>query len=91
MNDGKRDLRPLFDPPSVDPRSVERSCEVGGQWFARGALRGERQRAVYLVNPGGGEILGRPAYRGPGSVDRLDLAELMARLSKHEPQLQLAA
>ena len=32
-----------------------------GNWLARGALRGERRRAVYLVNRRGGEVLGRPA------------------------------
>jgi len=33
-----------------------------GQWLARGALRGEHRRTVYLVNRRGGEVLGRTAY-----------------------------
>ena len=34
-----------------------------GHWLARGALGGERQRAVFLVNRSGQEILGRPSFR----------------------------
>jgi acyl-CoA synthetase (NDP forming) len=33
-----------------------------GNWLARGALRGEARRRVYLVNRRGGEVLGRTAY-----------------------------
>jgi acetate---CoA ligase (ADP-forming) len=64
MNDGKRDLRPLFEPRSVAIVGASNDPAKWGQWFARGALRGEHRRAVYLVNRRGGEILGRRAYRG---------------------------
>ena len=34
-----------------------------GHLLARGALRGEGRRSVYLVNRNGGEIAGREAFR----------------------------
>jgi len=89
MNDGKRDLRPLFDPRSVDPRSVERSCEVG----VSGSPVGLRvaSASVGSTSSTAGEGDPRPSRVSGPWKHRLDLAELMARLSKHEPQLQLAA
>jgi acyl-CoA synthetase (NDP forming) len=63
MSYGKRDLRPLFEPRSVAIVGASNDPAKWGQWFARGALRGEHRRAVYLVNRRGGEILGRPAFR----------------------------
>src|SRR5919199_486028 len=39
-----------------------------GNWLARGALRGERRRAVHLVNRRGGEVLGRRAHRSLGEL-----------------------
>jgi predicted CoA-binding protein len=64
----ERDLRPLFDPRSVAVIGASNDPAKWGQWVARGALRGEHRRAVYLVNRSGGEVMGRPAYR---SVDEL--------------------
>ena len=39
-----------------------------GNWLARGALRGEARRRVYLVNRRAGEVLGRPAYASLGEL-----------------------
>jgi acyl-CoA synthetase (NDP forming) len=57
-----RDVGVLFDPRSV---AVVGASATPGKWgyvLARGALDGERRRAVYLVNRRGGELLGRRAY-----------------------------
>ncbi|MGN6379632.1 MAG: acetate--CoA ligase family protein, partial [Gaiellales bacterium] len=68
-----RDLTPLFDPRSVAILGASNDPAKWGNWLARGALRGERRRPVYLVNRNGGEVLGRPAYRSltelPGAPD----------------------
>jgi acyl-CoA synthetase (NDP forming) len=58
-----RDLRPLFDPRSVAILGASSDPAKWGHWLARGALTGEEQREVFLVNRGGGEILGRSTYR----------------------------
>jgi acyl-CoA synthetase (NDP forming) len=58
-----RDFGALFAPRSV---AVLGASATPGKWgyvLAVGAIAGEHRRAVYLVNRGGGEILGRPAYR----------------------------
>lgn len=68
MKDGARDLRPLFDPRSVAIVGASNDPAKWGQWLARGALRGEHRRAVYLVNRSGGEVMSRPTYR---SLDEL--------------------
>jgi acetate---CoA ligase (ADP-forming) len=63
-----RDLRALFDPRSV---AVLGASSVPGKWgygLARGALKGDGRRSVYLVNRRGGEIFGRQAYT---ALDRL--------------------
>ena len=57
-----RDLRPLFEPRSVAIVGASSDPAKWGQWLARGAIRGEHRRSVYLVNKRGGEILGRPAF-----------------------------
>jgi len=57
-----RDLTPLFDPRSVAIVGASNDPAKWGNWLARGALRGEHRRPVYLVNRNGGEVLGRPAY-----------------------------
>jgi acetate---CoA ligase (ADP-forming) len=57
-----RDLRPLFNPRSVAILGASNDPAKWGNRLALGALRGEKHRAVYLVNRNGGEILGRPAY-----------------------------
>lgn len=58
----KRDLRALFDPRSVAVLGASNDPGKWGHWLARGALKGEERRSVFLVNRNGGEILGRPAY-----------------------------
>jgi acetate---CoA ligase (ADP-forming) len=58
-----RDLGPLFEPRSVAVVGASNDPAKWGQWLARGAVRGEHRRAVYLVNRSGGEVLGRRAYR----------------------------
>jgi acyl-CoA synthetase (NDP forming) len=63
-----RDLRPLFDPRSVAVVGASNDPAKWGQWLARGAVRGEHRRAVYLVNRSGREVLGRATYR---SLDEL--------------------
>lgn len=57
-----RDLRTLFDPRSVAILGASAVPGKWGFWLARGAVRGEGRRSVYLVNRGGGEIFGRKAY-----------------------------
>jgi acyl-CoA synthetase (NDP forming) len=58
-----RDLRALFDPRSVAILGASNDPAKWGHWLARGALKGEDRRVVFLVNRNGGEILGRPAHR----------------------------
>lgn len=58
----KRDLSPLFDPRSVAVLGASAVPGKWGFWLARGAIRGEGRRSVYLVNRKGGEIFGRQAY-----------------------------
>jgi len=57
-----RDLRPLFDPASVAILGASADPAKWGNWLARGALRGNHRRPVYLVNRNGGEVLGTRAY-----------------------------
>jgi acetate---CoA ligase (ADP-forming) len=59
----QRDLKPLFEPDSVAILGASSDPAKWGHWLARGALRGEHRRHVYLVNRNGGQIFGRPAYR----------------------------
>ena len=63
-----RPLESLFDPASVAIVGASADPAKWGNLLARGALTGEDRRSVHLVNPRGGEILGRPVYR--------DLADL---------------
>jgi acetate---CoA ligase (ADP-forming) len=70
-----RDLRPLFDPRSVAILGASNDPAKWGNRLALGALRGEGNRAVYLVNRNGGEILGRPAY--PSVSDLPETPELV--------------
>lgn len=59
----RRDLSALFDPAGVAIVGASDDPVKWGNWLARGALRGEHRRPVYLVNRRGGEVMGRPAYR----------------------------
>ena len=63
-----RDLRPLFEPRSVAVVGASNDPAKWGQWLARGALRGEHRRSVFLVNRSGGEVLGRTAHRSLGEL-----------------------
>ncbi len=57
-----RDLSALFDPRSVAVLGASAVPGKWGFWLARGAVKGDGRRSVYLVNRKGGEIFGRPAY-----------------------------
>jgi acyl-CoA synthetase (NDP forming) len=57
-----RDLRALFEPSSVAILGASSNPAKWGHWLARGALKGDGRRKIYLVNRNGGEILGQPAY-----------------------------
>ena len=63
-----RDLTPLFDPRSVAVVGVSSDPAKWGYWMARGAVRGEHRRSVYLVARSGGEVLGRRVYRSIGEL-----------------------
>jgi acyl-CoA synthetase (NDP forming) len=72
-----RDLRPLFAPRSVAVVGASADPSKWGNVVARGALRGAHRRSVFLVNRGGGEILGRRAYPSVGDVpEPLELAAI---------------
>jgi acyl-CoA synthetase (NDP forming) len=58
-----RDLTALFEPDGVAIVGASDDPVKWGNWLARGALRGEGRRAVYLVNSRSAEVMGRPAYR----------------------------
>ena len=57
-----RDLSALFDPRSVAVLGASATAGKWGFWLARGAIKGEGSRSVYLVYRNGGEIFGRRAY-----------------------------
>lgn len=66
-----RPVAALFDPASVAVIGASDDQRKWGNWLARGALRGETRRPVYLINHRSAEILQRRAY--------LSLAELPER------------
>lgn len=70
-----RDLRALFNPRSVAILGASNDPAKWGNRLALGALRGEKNRSVYLVNRNGGEILDRPAY--PSLADLPEPPELV--------------
>jgi acetate---CoA ligase (ADP-forming) len=70
-----RDLRPLFDPRSVAVVGASAQPAKWGYWLARGALRGQHRRSVYLVNRRGDDILGQPCFRSLSDLP--DPAELV--------------
>lgn len=63
-----RDLTALFDPRSVAVLGASATPGKWGFWLARGAIKGEGRRPVYLVNRRGGEIFGRQAYTALGEL-----------------------
>jgi acetate---CoA ligase (ADP-forming) len=73
-----RDLKPLFEPDSVAVLGASSDPAKWGHWLARGALKGEHRRHVYLVNRKGGEIFGHEAYRSmadlPGPAELVILS-----------------
>jgi acetate---CoA ligase (ADP-forming) len=69
-----RDLRALFEPSSVAILGASNDPAKWGHWLARGALKGNGRRPIYLVNRNGGEILGQTAYPSLAEVpDRPEL------------------
>jgi acetate---CoA ligase (ADP-forming) len=56
-----RDLSALFDPRSVAVLGASATPGKWGFWLARGAVKGDGRRPVFLVNRKGGEIFGRQA------------------------------
>jgi acyl-CoA synthetase (NDP forming) len=73
-----RDLTALFEPDGVAIVGASDDPVKWGNWLARGALRGERRRAVYLVNSRAVEVMGRPAYP---SLSALPAAPALAVLA----------
>jgi acetate---CoA ligase (ADP-forming) len=63
-----RDLSPLFAPDSVAIVGASDDPVKWGNWLARGALRGEGRRRVYLVNRRAESVLGRRAYPSVASL-----------------------
>jgi acyl-CoA synthetase (NDP forming) len=59
-----RPLESLFDPGSVAVVGASADPGKWGHLLARGAVAGAHRRSVWLVNRRGGEILGRPVFRG---------------------------
>ena len=57
-----RDLSALFDPRSVAVLGASAIPGKWGFWLARGAIKGDGRRSVFLVNRKGGEIFGRQAH-----------------------------
>ena len=52
----------FFNPSSVAVVGASAKPEKWGHYIAKHSLLGSDQRPCYLVNPGGGEILGQPVY-----------------------------
>jgi acetate---CoA ligase (ADP-forming) len=73
-----RDLTALFEPDGVAIVGASDDPVKWGNWLARGALRGERRRAVYLVNSRAVEVMGRAAY---SSLSELPEAPALAVLA----------
>jgi acyl-CoA synthetase (NDP forming) len=65
-----RDLRALFEPEAIAVLGASDDPAKWGHWIAQGALRGETQRDVFLVNRRGGDVLGRRAYRSLADLPR---------------------
>ena len=61
-------MRSLFAPASVAVVGASADRRKWGHLLARGALRSEHRRRVYLVNRGGGEILGQQAHRSAAEL-----------------------
>jgi acyl-CoA synthetase (NDP forming) len=87
----RRDLTALFAPRAVAVVGASDDPVKWGNWLGRGALRGERRRAVYLVNRRGGEVLGRPAYRSLGDLpEPADLVVVAVPAPAVEPTVEEA-
>ena len=82
-----RDLEALFEPDGVAIVGASDDPVKWGNWLARGALRGERRRRVYLVNRRAPEVLGRPAFR---SLAELPEAPALAALAVPPAALEQA-
>ena len=62
LADGRRDLRPLFDPRSVAVVGASADTSKWGGDIAARLVRTAGERPVYLVNRRGGDLHGRRAY-----------------------------
>ncbi|HTE59909.1 MAG TPA: CoA-binding protein, partial [Solirubrobacteraceae bacterium] len=87
VSGARRDLSALFEPDGVAIVGASDDPVKWGNWLARGALRGERRRPVYLVNRRGGEVMGRPAY---ASLADLPAAPALAVLAVPPAALEQA-
>jgi acetate---CoA ligase (ADP-forming) len=83
----RRDLSALFEPDGVAIVGASDDPAKWGNWLARGALRGERRRPVYLVNRRGGAVMGRTAHR---SLADLPAAPALAVLAVPPATLERA-
>ncbi|MCX6432606.1 MAG: CoA-binding protein, partial [Actinobacteria bacterium] len=63
-----RDLTPLFDPRSVAVLGASSDSAKWGFTVSTQLLSLPSGRDIYLVNRGGGEILGQVAYRSLGEL-----------------------
>jgi acyl-CoA synthetase (NDP forming) len=87
----RRDLSALFAPRTVAVVGASDDPVKWGNWLARGALRGEDHRAVFLVNRRGGEVLGRPAYRSLSELpEPADLVVVAVPVTAIEPTVEEA-
>jgi acyl-CoA synthetase (NDP forming) len=69
LEPGLRDLTSLFSPRSVAIVGASADPDKWGHWLAEAALEGRERRAVHLVNPRGGEVLGQPVARSLGEIE----------------------
>jgi acyl-CoA synthetase (NDP forming) len=69
-----RSVDALFEPRSVAVVGASEDQRKWGNWLARGALRGESRRPVYLVNHRAETLFGRPAFHSMAALpDGADL------------------
>jgi acyl-CoA synthetase (NDP forming) len=70
-------LAALFNPNSVAVVGASDDPRKWGNWLAKGALRGEGRRPVYLVNAARPTVLGRRSWPRTTAIgERVDLAVL---------------
>ena len=76
-------LEEILQPRSVAILGASRAPQKWGNVAARQLVAGGFPGAIYLINPAGGEILGRPVYTSlravPGPVDLAVIATAFNR------------